>query len=737
MSSRSVWLLCGAIFLAGSIAWACGPDFPSQLLSNRARTLTVSPANTFAYEMAHLVPRPADQFVVAESSGWTDSPDTVTQEKKSLPPDQAEIVWHMRNETDGDSAYSVGDGLPLEIRLYTAAAVDFRGDRNEAAATRLKALLELPSDQRQQRSVWAAFTLGRIRMHSGDLGGAATSFDLARDLARNGLPDPLGLAVASYGEQAKPYLDRSGLLQRDGAASETWTPTKAQIADLGKAVSLYAEQAARGSQSGVNSLRIIAEALVNDRRKAERVISDPMLQRILVAYALARIGDYGSDRHLLVDLFAAIETRGLDKVGSADRLAALAYRLSRYDLAAALAEKTKSPLSSWVKAKLALRSGDMTAAAALYSEASKAFQTSDDDSIEEGNKDLLVGESGVLSLARGEYLRAMQILYPLGAIYWGDVAYIGERVLTVDELKTFVDTARIPEGGFKQPRQDENSETWQLTDDPSKTLRLLLARRLMRVGRYDEAVSYFPAQQDDTPESPNTRRHASDYAAAVKRANNSWWRTDRAAAWYQAAVLARRNGMEMMGTEAAPDQAVTRGDFNWGVGQSKLEGPFAQEEEKKRFEGSAPTPNLRFHYRYLAADELIKAAELLPPRSQAFAAILCRATGWMMGTEGHVVDYDEHYNPLPNLEARNRWQSYYARYVKEGPLVPWATHFGYDCPEPDFDGAARLRWRQPIDQARAYVWRHRRPIAVAAVILSIAGLWGVRRWRRSPKASIS
>ena len=57
----SALLLCGA-----SLAVACGPDFPWQLLTDRVGTLRGTPANSFAYEAAHLVPSPRDKLQAIE-----------------------------------------------------------------------------------------------------------------------------------------------------------------------------------------------------------------------------------------------------------------------------------------------------------------------------------------------------------------------------------------------------------------------------------------------------------------------------------------------------------------------------------------------------------------------------------------------------------------------------------------------------------------------------------------------
>ena len=113
-----------------------------------------------------------------------------------------------------------------------------------------------------------------------------------------GAPDPLGLAVASYGEEARLHLTRA-------ASFVTGPPIKlpkerwdAYCAETAMAVKLYAEQAAHGSESGVNSLRTVAGRLMGAPNLVKASIGDPTVQRLLVAYALTilRLGrfDFGN-----------------------------------------------------------------------------------------------------------------------------------------------------------------------------------------------------------------------------------------------------------------------------------------------------------------------------------------------------------------------------------------------------------------------------------------------------------
>ena len=705
MYSRRFAAVCTLILIGASAALACGPFFPWQLLDDRSETLKAAPINGFSFEAARLVPAPDDGLkpVEIENSGWNSDEDKqkaalkqrTDAEAVGLAADQVALVTKMRSVESGDAAFALGADLPEAVRLYTAAAVDFGHERWGEAEARLKAVLTLPAPAGQLRATWAAYTLGRLyAQHDGD---AVPPFALVRTLALAGAPDPMGLAVASYGEEAKTHLD-----QADGLAAQDRQPWAPDVAakyrtEIATAVALYAQQAAHKSDVGVQSLRMVAEDILAEPARIDAVIEDGPTRRLLVAYVAP-----GTDTRL-DDLVAAIERKGILDVPGADRLAAVSYQAGRYDFARRLADKALGPLSSWVKAKLALQKGDLDGAAERYAEAVKGFPA--DAGLSPSNAQLVVGEHATLTLARGEYVEALEQLYPVGATYWGDVAYLAERVLTLDELKNFVDT-RLPvlkPAPEIQPRMEEDG-SWAV--DPAAALRDLLARRLVRAGRYQEALGYFsppdPKSKDD--KQPDVRAEVADYAAALQRGQDAWRDVDRAEGWYRAARLARDVGMEMMGYEGPPDQANGGGMFDGGMGPFKLEGNFITDGEKRRFAASVAVPDRRFHYRFVAADAALKAADLLPPRSQAFAAVLCRATGWML---------DGHGDP-------DRVAEIYGRYVKQGARVPWATHFGRDCPEPDFAEAKHLQWIQPVWTARHFVGRHRWGFG-GALLLSIGG----------------
>jgi len=730
------------VLVSGAAALACGPFFPWQLLDNRALTLKSTPVNSFAFEASHLASVPKDRLKAAELPSYSTPDDAAialgNAETAGLSPAQASKLHVARQAAGGDEAYRLGEGLPEAVRLYTAGAVAYHKADLAQAKTRFLTVLALPEMQQAPRAVWAAYMLGKIGSENQDDLSAAAYSALARKLALADAPDPLGLAVASYGEEARLHLHAAEAFLEAGGATVS-TPTASQPdtnsdaakfagsvlparlakpfrGEIAKAIALYADQAAHGSDSGVQSLRLVAEFLLDSPDRIAAMAEEPSAQRLMLSYALKRLqnntitryaiwADNGdekpgtADQRLDAGLDALVDAlEKLPHPAGADRLASLCYNLARWSCAQAMAEKSGSPLASWVKAKLASQKGDLAEAAKFYAAAAHGFPTT--DSLDEDSKKALLGESAVVALARGDYVDALDKLMPVSGTYWSDAAYIAERVLTTDELKAYVD-AHVP--GTAQamsvpaPAYDEHFHS-------HAALRNLLARRLMRDGRFGDALAYF----SDT----KIRDSAKAYAAALTQAARRWGRVDRAEALFAAATLARQSGLEMMGTEGPPDSFYTAGNFEEGLGRATLGGDLVTAAEKQRFAASNAKPDQRFHYRYLAAEEASRAADLLPARSQAFAAVLCHASAWS--------SRDEH-------AAKALWK----RYVKEGARVPFARTFGQTCPVPDFQNAVLLERKVMLRAVLHTVSHHRWWFAGGGVLLVTAafGLFVLRRRR--------
>ncbi|WZB62286.1 hypothetical protein WJ970_00605 [Achromobacter xylosoxidans] len=253
-------------------------------------------------------------------------------------------------------------------------------------------------------------------------------------------------------------------------------------------------------------------------------------------------------------------------------------------------------------------------------------------------------------------------------------------------------------------------------------------------------------------ENDASRSQAAAYAAALRDAGNGWGRTGRAQAWHQAGLMARRHGMEIMGYEEDPDYAVYDGSYTYGAGrnyflwtqehgnaipatpaqraEAALPGPYVTQQERERYAASEARPYARFHYRQIAASHMMKAVDELPARSQAYAAVLCQGTRFVI-------------NDAPDVAAKM-----YRRYVETGAVVPFSGSFGQECAEPDFKGAARFHY---VQAWRAWErLRHDHPgrllaagllaLAAAAAVLRCGS--GVRvaararradpRWRSAP-----
>ena len=812
------------VALAGAVAWACGPIFPNQLLDDRGATLKAVPVNDFTFEAKQLLPSTdalkaveADTSVYADNNkvkpdlGITDAQqvalaamskaaddDAAQAAGKALPEElrlyglgarqfaqalaKCDAAAPDADQTDAHDANPYADNQShpqLQPRHCVQADQALLGK----AQANFENVLALPAEQARQRSAWAAYMLGRIHAlralaHARDAhvfqaerDAAAKAFGQVRARALAGASDTQGLGVASFGEEAQLYLYQDGK-QCSWGDFYNASDCAASVApgDLKHAIALYAAQAGHGSDSAVRSLEQIAFTVLQNRDQIDGLIDGPVSQRMLVAYAVLRGAstgeavdtDQAKQRDQAAGLADAILRKGGEPAAGADRLAALCYQTGHYDQAAGLVQKLQTPLASWVKAKLALQKGDLVAADAAYAEAAKAFPAADDAkaSIAGYNSERILGEQGVLALARGEYVQAMRHLYDAakrtgsndgnevsgdedidnpGTGYGNDMRFVAERVLTVDELKNFVDANVPATPAPPKGKTGDGGEGAYRTAPLGDNLRWLLARRLMRAGRYNDAFPYFPVTGDPRFGEIDLRSTAKAYADHLHEAAHAWTDIGKAQALYAAAVIARENGMEILGFDQSPDFNDNGGSFPGGSGQDdkSMGQAFVTTGERKRYADSVAKPDARFHYRYLAADEASQAADRLPPRSQAFAAVLCKATGWMMEGpgDGYQDDADQQAAAPREDERSRRIGAFYHRYVKQGPYVAWADDFGRQCEEPDFTSARQLKRTQQLRAMRhaiKYAWPYELAGFVVVVALVVLSLRRRRARRGSP-----
>jgi hypothetical protein len=682
----------------------------------------MKPDDWLTARIVDMHPRPTDDLKAVESESVT----TESVEQSDVGEALVPKLVAMRVATDGAAAYTAGEGLPEAVRLYVSGAVEFQAaagalaaDRDPsahaaAALTYFERVLALPPEQRAPRATWASYMAGRTEQ----LAAAATDraivhFQRTRELALQGAPDPLGLAVASYGEEASIALEKG---------------------DIPRATDLYLEQAARSSSVASESLRVVARRLVSDPDLALRHIQNPRVQKLWLAGALTEgQGEFYFDNEFnqapayapqsswvarVNKVTAAIDR---SKVTQLDQLAGLAYATGRFDLAESLAAGVNTPLASVVRAKLALRAGKHDVAAKEYAAAVTARNQPD----ETGEAGLpysgwsrLTGEQGVLAMSQRDYAAALSYLLAAGGQRWGDAAYVAERVLTLDELVAFITMHAPPEtakSGDKAGAQPTPFERDYLgtPSDSKRALRLLLARRQMRDQRFDDALATFRANDFRLDEENSSLAAvATEYVAAIRASTSAWTDVERASQLFKAAQLAKRFGMELMGYELTPDFALYNGRMTRGW-RDVAEGPYVTQDEVARV-NAKQTPEARFHYRGVALDLAKRAADNLPARSHAFAAVLCTSLRWARSNGDAALA-----------------QTIYQRYVSEGAYVGWSEKFGGRCEAPDFPKASKLVWQTRMHSARVAV----RPYKIPLVVLVAGGVIGaavfvVRRRRR-------
>lgn len=765
MSSTRLGFFVLAIAASIGVALACGPNFPWQLFDDRVETVSEPVGLNFAFEIKRLASAPTDKLVAVEpddSYGTRTDPEVIVAEREEahsgawtsiLPAGTAVSTDRLlakleaaRRAENGKEALSAGEGLPVAVLDYIAGAIEFHAGRLDVATEYFEAIDRLPPALRRIRTVAAAYMLGRIQQLTGQFDAARKSFQTVRARAQAGAPDPMGLAVASLGEEARIDLVEAGLLD------VPWNVPASDLDDakaktlIGRAVRLYVDQAARGSKIALLSLREVAGLLAADGDALARAIPDPLVRQLLVAYVVARDGQSlyddavsGPQDQAVTAVINAVLTQPNPAAGDdLDRLAALAYQAARYDVAEKLTATTERPLGLWVRAKLALRRNDRAAAVRDWTAALNATVGGGNAAkLDDASEIRLRGETTVMTVSEGRYGESLRLLFPVARTYWGDVAYIAERVLTTDELKAFVDG--LPPADVDKPSKADE-DYGMIVTRPIASLRDLLARRLVRDGRFQEAQPYFSATPTEAaPDSPPPAVDARAYAEAIKAAQPTWpWQNvSRAEALFTAATLARNRGMEIMGTEGPPDEAALGGSFGSGVGQTSpvperqrppeegttrpydsasLLGP----DEERRFASSAPKPDIRFHYRMVASDHALAAADLLPERSQAYAATLCWASRFA------IDSYDQ-----------AKAEKIYRRYTATGAYQPWAKTFGRICPEPDFE-AARTFWPRRIAAWSGQVVDSAKRHAVILGLGAAAGLLllaGAVRMVRSRRAS--
>ena len=672
-----------ALLMASVPILACGPLFPNRLLDGGDQAVLAAPFARFFKEIERLkitastksaVP-PTNHLSHADSSFSADLQDLTnalvlaklspeksretlaiyTKAKDSLrqentePPTGADETLEKKKPAPATPP-PLPDHLPREFAEYWKASRAWTAKDTNGAVAIWKKILELPAKERHFKSTWATFMLGKATLKSNPA-LAREYFQQVRTLAKAGFEDTLGLASSSLGWEAKTHYDDGRFLP---------------------AMELYLDQAATGDPTAINSLDWTAAKVIALEVAALKPFAfHPRARRVITAWLLQRgtvLDVRGSGNEPALRWLRAVEAADVREVEAAEQLALAAYRCGEVALAKRWLKISRdTPVCQWLQTKFLLMDGKLDDAAALLARVSKFFTLAPYPAGTKGIlffKDSLYfednayetrtaaeevwGELGTLRLARREYQESLDAL--LRARFWDDSAFVAERVLTLDELKAFVDRGWPGEVDLNPRGADAHPELKAYATALAKTrdrLKHLLARRLTRNNRGQEARPYFPGKYQN---SINTLLSRLDEADDAKQDAKM-----RAASFMQAARITRKEGLELLGTELAPDFAIYEGNYEGNISpEDRLQTPeesdvkepprqvnrvlFSSKDEQKRTAVEPADPPQRFHYRYIAAELGWQGAQLLPDNTDEKAKMLCEAGTWLKYLNPQAAD---------------------------------------------------------------------------------------------------
>ena len=670
----SVFVLGGSI----SLVWACGPWFPNWLLIQGDQEILKAPSTHYKQELKRIRQdsssmyktvrsdkNEAEQTLDAALEDLRDSlmGSSMDQSRRAQVIEEHRVArksllayrkalhqwgagsdtWLLKKpEPPAMSVPKVTEGLPTEFALYFEGAIAFHQSDFTKARSRWLKVLELPESQRRYRSIWAEFMLGKLDVDTHP-DHALIRFRHVRSLVDQGFVDSLGLAASSLGWAARSHLRQS---------------------QYREAIDLYLEQLNTGDVPSADvSIRWTLDRAF---RKGPRSFADlaqtPKIRRVVTAYLTSRHRSPW-DLHVpeeieLVNAWvSAVEGATSEKDPLFELLALAVYQRGLYDLSERLLGQAPRDgiLSAWLRSKLLFRKGHIQAAMDMLTQVVEHFPNPQDmdatlhdsgatrsligdqpgliyRSALSNGSDQPQGELGLHLLHRGDFIKAMDTLLRAG--YWMDGAYVAERVLSLDELKEYVDrtwpalTSNASSlNGVRFSTQEETTHY---------RIRYLLARRLARENQDREATAYYPSKWREQHQllAMNLRAGRSSAQPPALRAKALW----------DAARTTRYFGLELIATELGPDWAIHDGNFEEGVtlkarqsrdGNTKLT---PTKEELRRAAETRLEPFQRYHYRLRAADIAWNALQWMPDNELDTARAFCEAGDWIKNINPKAAD---------------------------------------------------------------------------------------------------
>lgn len=616
---------------------------------------------------------PADRLKAVDAIGELIKAELVKAGRPDAEQDAALILQEMRDYLDGEKAFGetkpaakvAASRLPDCYQLYLGSLTPDRAKALEAT----EALLALPPDQRRPLGAVAHYRRGRLLEHFIRNEDARTqagkeltlerlrvlrqSLEAVQTAIKEGSPDVASVGAAARGWLADSY---SRLPMECGEMLR-------ETVDLRKAADLYLGLRAEGEVIGEVSLRSLMCGLSESQAGLELCRDDKELRRLMTMF-LSSHRETWIEQEEEPPRDKAIEEwlRVLNSGNLAEpdentvRIALLYYQRGDYDASERLVAKCPpgDVAAAMLRSRLELRLGRRVEAAKALERAlpglgkveafpqwglddrlwetwekSWVFVKRDQTNSADGK---LRAELAMLRLGLGDFADALRLNLAAGLIW--DARYVAECVMSVDELKAFVD-AEVKGPHVRKRGYLEWAEPGD-TIDLNEEIRVLLGRRLCRAGRWTEAKPYM---------RPGMAAQIDAYLGHLDLARDTTKDSrTRADAYWQAALLIRAHGRELLYCDFGPRHTAwlwtptgaVRGwvENNWPRCRAEpsqtypwnpLTGPGT--DERRRIEAwlaENPAPGNRHNVlmKYRAFDLGMKAVELLPDNDPSGGMIL-------------------------------------------------------------------------------------------------------------------
>lgn len=648
-------LVLGLVMLAGSTVLACGPTFPNTYLmfGQEGKVLRLP-----SFRIKNSIETSATKLPRhRESRGWSQTSNANHadmfkaldghERQEELTEKYVALHRAMKIQYDGSEKTSrfydnsrqiegrfdlsahedLLGSIPIEFRFYTYGSDAYRAKQFEEAIIHWKKIVNLPGEERQFRGVWAEFMLGKAALHL-DPKTAGEHFQAMRKMVQEDYPDPLELRSSSLGWEALGERNAGNYV---------------------RAAALYKKQIETGSpqdaRTAFESIGSVTSSALSERPIRDELLADPLLGDLM----LTAISNGGGRLIQGEEWINYLDEHRHSEVISKHVLsiAARSYRSGRLEDASAWIDRYEgdSPYGNWIRAKLALRDGDQDKAVRLLQESIDSFPV-DEGEYRLSRASRIEADQGVLRLNRKEYSKALTLFLKSG--YERDAAYIAFYVLTVDELKDYVESH--PEN--QKEKVNGVYDTYQSIPSTRK----ILAIRYARDDNWIEATKYY---------SGYSQEKVSKLLKFKKRAEEtSRSQRVRAKAYWSAAYTMYHNGHAITGIHPTYHSQVLIGRFSLGQShESRMKTtrprPFgnandflaeillASEDEKARIEASHKHWELQFHSRYEAANLLWECAELLPDNDPMTARAFVRRGGDLLKAQDPQAA-DRFYKALVN-----------------------------------------------------------------------------------------